>query len=71
MEVFKQHLLKRIKGLISEIREKWGDHRDITSCCQDETRLGFRTESGQKITLKGVNHSKAYNGIIIPIIFMD
>ncbi|PSO54454.1 MAG: transposase, partial [Cyanobacteria bacterium QH_10_48_56] len=28
--------------------------RDITSCCQDETRLGFRTESGQKITLKGV-----------------
>ena len=22
--------------------------------CQDETRIGFRTESGKKITLKGV-----------------
>ncbi|PSO73225.1 MAG: hypothetical protein BRC37_09995 [Cyanobacteria bacterium QH_3_48_40] len=44
----------RIKGLIGENREKWGDHRDLAYWYQDEARLGFRTESGQKITLKGV-----------------
>ncbi|PSO99229.1 MAG: hypothetical protein BRC53_03555 [Cyanobacteria bacterium SW_6_48_11] len=44
----------RIKGLIGEIRGKWGDRRNIAYWCQDEARLGFRTEPGQKITLKGV-----------------
>ena len=30
------------------------DKRTISYWCQDETRLGFRTFSGKKITLKGV-----------------
>lgn len=54
IEVFKQYLPERIKGIVGEIRDKWGNNRDIIYWCQDETRLGFRTELGQKITLKGV-----------------
>ncbi|HEY9705060.1 MAG TPA: IS630 family transposase [Allocoleopsis sp.] len=54
IEVFKKYLPIRIKGIISEIKEKWGNMKNICYWCQDETRLGFRTELGRKITLKGV-----------------
>ena len=71
IEVFKQHLPERIKGLIGEIREKWGDHRDLAYWYQDEARLGFRTESGQKITLKGVKPQQTLQCTIISVIFTD
>jgi transposase len=51
---FKNHFPDRIKGIINEIREKWGNKPNISYWFQDETRLGYRTESGQKITRKGV-----------------
>lgn len=51
---FKNHFPERIKGLINEIREKWGMKPKISYWCQDETRLGYRTESGRKITQAGV-----------------
>ena len=54
VEAFKQFLPKRIEGIIRDIREKWLDRREVAYWCQDETRIGFRTESGKKITLKGV-----------------
>ena len=54
ISVFKEHLPIRIKGITQEIKEKWGQEQKICYWCQDETRLGFRTELGRKITLKGV-----------------
>ena len=54
VEAFKQFLPIRIKGIIQEIKDKYHDQVNIAYWCQDETRLGFRTESGKKITLKGV-----------------
>jgi len=54
IEAFKNHFPTRIKGLMNEIREQWGDNRPISYWFQDETRLGYRTESGQKITRAGV-----------------
>ena len=54
IEVFKKYLPIKIKGLINDFRRKTNDRRDITYWCQDETRLGVRTISGKKITLKGV-----------------
>ena len=54
VEAFWEFLPKRIEGLIREIRRKQGQKLDIFYWCQDETRVGFRTESGRKITLKGV-----------------
>ena len=54
IEVFKNHFPDRIKGLINEIRDKWGNKFPISYWFQDETRLGYRTESGRKITRAGV-----------------
>ena len=54
IEVFKDYLPKRLEGLKNHIKEKWGPNQKITYWCQDETRLGWRTELGKKITLKGV-----------------
>ncbi|MDJ0717095.1 MAG: IS630 family transposase [Prochloraceae cyanobacterium] len=54
IEGFKNYLPTLLKGLINEFRQKTDDKRDITYWCQDETRLGVRTISGKKITLKGV-----------------
>ena len=54
VEAFWEFLPKRIEGLIREIRSKQGQKPDIFDWCQDETRVGFRSESGRKITLKGV-----------------
>ena len=54
IEAFKAYLPERIKGLIKDMRDKKQDNRDVTYWFQDETRLGFRTESGKKITLKGI-----------------
>jgi transposase len=51
---FKKHFPDRIKGIISDLREKWGNKPTISYWCQDETRLGYRTESGKKITREGV-----------------
>jgi transposase len=76
VEAFQKFLPSRIKGIIREIRGKWLDKREITYWCQDETRIGFRTGSGKKITLKGVKsqqtlqwHYDYYNiyGLIEPI----
>ena len=44
----------RIKGVINEIRDKWGNKLPISYWLQDETRLGYRTESGRKITRAGI-----------------
>ena len=52
--VFKNYLPTLIEGLINEFRGQTEDKRDIIYWCQDETRLGVRTISGKKITLKGV-----------------
>ena len=54
VKAFWSFLPKRIEGLVNEIRHKHGRKPDIFYWCQDETRVGFRTESGRKITLKGV-----------------
>ena len=54
IEAFKNYFPTRIKGLINEIRGKYGTKRPISYWFQDETRLGYRTESGQKITRAGV-----------------
>ena len=54
VEAFKQFLPKRIEGIVKDIRDTWLAQREIADWCQDETRIGLRTESGQKITLKGV-----------------
>ncbi|MBW4536356.1 MAG: IS630 family transposase [Pleurocapsa minor HA4230-MV1] len=54
VEAFKQFLPKRIEGIVRDIRDTWLERREIAYWCQDETRIGFRTESGKKITLKGV-----------------
>ena len=51
---FKNHFSDRITGLINDIREEWGNKLAISYWCQDETRVGYRTESGQKITRAGV-----------------
>ena len=45
---------ERIEGIIKDIRDKWLDKREVAYWCQDETRVGLRTELGKKITLKGV-----------------
>lgn len=54
IKAFKNHFPTRIKGLINDIRGKYGANRPISYWFQDETRLGYRTESGQKITRVGV-----------------
>ena len=50
VKAFWEFLPKRIEGLIKEIRSKQSRKTDIFYWCQDETRVGFRTESGRKIT---------------------
>ncbi len=54
IEVFKKYLPAKIRGLIKEYRQKQEYNARIAYWCQDETRLGFRSFSGKKITLKGV-----------------
>ena len=54
VKAFWEFLPKRIEGLTREIKSKQGQKPDIFYWCQDETRVGFRTESGRKITLRGV-----------------
>ena len=54
IEAFKKFLPKRIEGIVQEIEVKQGKKADIAYWCQDETRVGFRTESGKKITLRGI-----------------
>lgn len=54
IEAFKNYFPDRIKGLINELRDKWGNKSSISYWFQDETRLGYRTESGRKITRAGV-----------------
>ena len=51
---FKNYFPDRIKGLINDIRGKSGNKLSISYWLQDETRLGYRTESGRKITRVGV-----------------
>ena len=60
ISAFKQHLPTRIKGIIEEIKYKWGDKSNIRYWCQDETRIGFRTELGRKITLKGIKPKQKF-----------
>jgi transposase len=60
ISAFKQHLPTRIKGIIEEIRCKWKGQRKISYWCQDETRIGFRTELGRKITLKGIKPKQEF-----------
>ena len=54
VEAFQKFLPRRIEGIVRDIRAKRLDNREIAYWCQDETRIGFRTESGKRITLKGV-----------------
>lgn len=54
VEAFQKFLPQRIEGIVQDIRVKRLDNREIAYWCQDETRIDFRTESGKKITLKGV-----------------
>jgi transposase len=54
VEAFQKFLPQRIKGIVQDIRAKRLDNREIAYWCQDETRIGFRSESGKIITLKGV-----------------
>jgi transposase len=51
---FKQHLPIRIKSIIAENVAKLGFQPIISYWCQDETRVGWRTELGHKITRPGV-----------------
>ena len=53
-EVFKEYLPERIKGIVRESRGKGHQTTEIADWCQDETRIGFRTEPGRKITRKGI-----------------
>ncbi|MGL4882592.1 MAG: IS630 family transposase [Waterburya sp.] len=57
---FKNYFPDRIKGLVDEIRDKWGDKLTISYWLQDETRLGHRTESGHKITRAGVKPKEVW-----------
>lgn len=54
IELFKNYFSEIIKGLINEIRDIGGEHCPISYWLQEETRLGYRTESGRKITRAGV-----------------
>lgn len=58
IQTFKNHFPDRSKGLINEIKDKWGEKATISYWFQDETRLGYRTESGRKITRAGVKPSQ-------------
>ena len=60
VEVFKEYLPVRLNGLRDFIHNKWGKNKKITYWCQDETRLGFRTESGKKLTAKGVKPQQIF-----------
>ncbi len=60
IEVFRNYFPERIKGLISEIKDKWGTNPNITYWFQDESRFGFRTESGRKITRAGIQPKQIF-----------
>jgi transposase len=51
---FRQHFPTRIQGVIAEIRKQWGRRVPVTYWCQDETRLGFRTDLTRQITRQGI-----------------
>ena len=59
-QAFKNFLPRRIEGIVQEIKDKSGKKMDIAYWCQDETRVGFRTEVGRKITLKGVKPQQTF-----------
>ena len=54
IQAFKNYFPDRIKGLMNDLRDKWGNQPLISYWFQDETRLGYRTESGKKITRAGI-----------------
>lgn len=54
IQVFKDYLPIKLKGIIDDFRAKRSDKQKIAYWCQDETKLGFRTISAKKLTLKGV-----------------
>lgn len=54
IEAFKEHLPQRIKAIVKNIRNQETSKKDIVYWCQDETRVGFRSEKGKKITRQGV-----------------
>jgi len=54
IEVFKNYLPTLIKGIINEFKSKFHHSKPICYWLKRESRLGFRTFSGKKITLKGV-----------------
>lgn len=54
IKVFRDYFPELLKGLINEIRGKIGNELSICYWFQDETRLGYRTESSRKITRTGV-----------------
>ena len=54
VKAFEKFLPTRIEGIVQDIRDKHLDKREIAYWCQDETRIGFKTESGKNITLKRV-----------------
>jgi len=53
VEVFRQHFPTRVQGVITKIKKQWGGEVPITYWCQDETRLGFRTNLTRQITRQG------------------
>ena len=59
VEAFQKFLPQRIEGIVQDIRAKRLDNQEIAYWCQDETRIGFRTESGKRITLKGVKPQRS------------
>lgn len=60
VKVFKEYLPVRIRGLVDDIQKKRGKNQKIVYWCQDETRLGFRTELGKKLTGKGVKPQQTF-----------
>lgn len=59
VKVFRDYFPLKSQGLKSEIREQWGENTQVSYWCQDETRLGYRTQHGRQITLRGVKPTQA------------
>ena len=60
IEKFKNDFPKIIERIRGEISEKWSHKQKISFWFQDETRLGYRTESGRKITKIGVKPKQVF-----------
>ena len=48
VEAFKRFLPQRIEGIVQQLKNQQVEQLNIAYWCQDETRVGFRTESGKK-----------------------